>query len=281
MKLILPLFLLLLSRPCFSQELFVSTEPASSLPAKSIDLKISGRYFPFDRVYDRPAARLTAELKAGLTKKWMVSLGRSFSDMHTYRFKYESYFFYTKYRFLSHDDVHRHFRMAAFLQASHTDSPFHYDEVGLTGDKSGIEAGLIATRLSNRFALSASVSHAQLLDASRFNKTVYVPRHIYEVMNYSLSSGYLLFPKNYSGYRQLGINLYMELLAQQALDGSKYFAEAAPALQLVFFSTTRLNAGYRFQLAGNAQRMSKNSWVIGIEQSFLNVWKRRKGGVSN
>jgi len=276
MKTIFLSLLLLLSSACFSQELFVFTEPASSLPAHSIDLKVSGHYFPFDRVYDRPAVRLVTELKAGITPDWMVSLGHSFSDMHTYRFKDESYFFYTKYRFLSHDEVHSHFRMAAFLQAAHTAAPFHYDEVGLTGDKSGLEAGLIATKLSNRLALSASVSHAQLLDASRFNKTVYIPKRIYEAMNYSLSSGYLLFPREYSGYRQLGLNLYVELLAQQALDRSRYFIDAAPALQLVLFSTTKLNAGYRFQLAGNAERMSKNSWSIGIEQSFLNVWKKKR-----
>ncbi len=267
------LFIILLKTK--AQELFVSTKPASNISARSISLIVSDHYAPNDAVYDRPANRFMPELNVGLSKKIMLSAGGSFSNMHTYKFKPESIFGYVKYRFLAHDDMHKHFRMAAFVQGSHTIAPFHYDEIGLTGDKSGIEGGVIATQLWNRFALSGSVSHVQLLDKSRFNETVYLPERVYEAMNYSLSSGYLFLPIEYKSYKQLGVNLYFELLAQQALDKSAYFIDAAPAVQFILFSNTKLNACYRLQLSGDAQRMSKTSWLFTIERNFLNVWKAK------
>ncbi|WP_121356757.1 hypothetical protein [Flavisolibacter nicotianae] len=256
-----------------AQELFVFTDPASGLAARSLNLKLSDHYMPYDRVYSRPAHRLMLDAEVGISRKLTAMAGVSVSNMHTYQVKQEALFVEAKYRCLSLDEVHRHFRMAAFVQASHTKAPFHYDETNLTGDKSGVRLGMIATKLWNRFALSGTLSHTQVLDSSRFNETVYIPRRIYQTLNYSLSGGYLVLPRRYTSYRQVNVNLYGELLAQQALDHKSYYVDAAPALQFIFFSNTKLNVGYRFKLAGNAQRMSNVSWLFSIERSFLNVWK--------
>jgi hypothetical protein len=269
------ILLLLISVWTNAQELFVYTEPASNIAARSIRLRATGQYYPFDRVYDRPASRLVPELSIGLHRKLMLSLGGSFSNMHTYHFKMESLFAYGKYRFLAHDALHQHFRMAAFVMASHTQAPFHYDEVELTGDKSGVQLGVAATQLWNLLALSGSISHIQVLDKSRHDEVVYVPERIYETMNYSLSTGYLVLPRHYSTYKQVGVNLYLEMLAQQALDHPRYFVDLGPALQLIFFSNTQLNFGYRFQLTGDAQRISKTSWLVSLDRNFLNVWKAK------
>jgi len=196
--------------------------------------------------------------------------------MHTTDFKYESVSFYAKYRFLSKDELHKHFRMAFFADASTTRAPFHYDEITLMGDKSGIEAGIIATQLWHKLALSGTISHTQVLDQSRRNKTViYVPARNYQAMNYSLSAGYLIFPKEYTDYKQTNLNLYLEILAQQTLDQQTSYVDMAPALQLIFNSNTKLNIGYRFQAAGNMQRMASNSWQISVERTFLNALKRK------
>ena len=203
----------------------------------------------------------------------MGALLGSASNMHTYDFKTESLTFFTKYRFLAHDEVHRHFRMAVFLQGSYTQAPFHYDEISLRGDRSGVEAGLIATQLLNRFALSGNISNVQVLDRSRNSETVFVPPRIYQAMNYSFSSGYSLFPKVYKSYRQLGANLYLEFLAQQTLDISRYYIDAAPAIQVVLFGNTKINAGYRFQLAGNESRVAKMSLQFSLDTLLLNIWK--------
>jgi len=267
---------LFLSFSALSQELYIFSEPASNIPAKSMMIKLTSHFVSYDRVFARSALRLMPEVRMGLHKKFMLDIGGSFSNMHTSHFDGESIFVYAKYRFLSLDDVHKHFRMAFFGEASHTNAPFHYDEISLMGDKSGAEVGLIATELLNKLALSLSVSHTQLLDSSRYNHIVYVPTRNYKAMNYSLSGGYLLFPKEYTDYRQINVNLYLELLTQQALDLHTYYFDFAPAVQFIFSSNTKLNFSYRFQWSGNMQRMSKDSWVISFERSFLNVFSKRK-----
>ena len=226
--------------------------------------------------HNRPMQRYMPEVMFGLSKKWMLRAGATFGDMHTPGFAWESVSLYSKYRFLSHDEIHRHFRMAAFADASYTRVPFHNDEVALQGDKSGIQFGLIATQLWHKLAVSGAVSHTQVLDKSRKSKnTVYIPSRIYQAMNYSLSAGYLLLPKEYNNYKQTNLNLYAEVLAQQSLDRKAYYIDLGPALQLIFNSNTKLNFGYRFQVDGNMQRMAKTSWLISLERTFLNALKKK------
>jgi len=206
----------------------------------------------------------------------MLRVGASFSNMHTSSFKTESFALYSKYRLFSQEEIHRHFRMAVFFNASYSYAPFHGEEVELMGDKTGIAMGLIATKLLHKFALSGSLSHTQLLDSSRFNDVVYVPTRIYQAINYSVSSGYLLFPREYEDLDQLSVNLYMELLGQQTLTQDKYYFDLAPALQFIINSNLKLNLSYRVQLAGNMNRTSENRLQFNLEKNFLNVWKRKK-----
>ena len=263
-------------KPAISQELYVFSESASNMPAKSVGTKLTAHFISYDKIYDRSAQRLMPEIMVGLHKNLMIHAGGTFSNMNTGHFNGESFYIYAKYRFLSFDGVHKHFRMAVFANASHTNSPFHYDESELMGDKSGIQFGLIATQLLNKLALSMTVGNIQLLDSSRHNHIVYIPKRNYQAMDYSLSAGYLLFPKEYTDYRQLNVNLYLELLAQQAIDLNKYYVDLAPALQFIFNSNAKLNVGYRFQLHGDMQRMSKDSWLISFERNFLNALPKKK-----
>jgi hypothetical protein len=257
-----------------AQELFVFTEPASNMPAKSITVRLKGEYMPPQPWHSLPMHRIMPEVMFGLSKRLMMHAGVTFGDMHTANFAWESVFMYGKYRFLSKDEIHKHFRMAAFAEGAYTRSPFHQDEANVGGDKNGIQFGVIATQLWHKFALSATIGHTQILDKSRNSKNViYVPSRIYQAMNYSLSAGYLLLPKEYTDYKQLNVNLYTEFLAQQSLDRKAYYFDMAPALQLIFNSNTKLNLGYRFQLGGTMQRMAKTGWVISLERTFLNALK--------
>jgi hypothetical protein len=276
MKQFIVVFSLLLSASLKGQELYVYSEPASNMPAHSMSGKLTGHFVTDDEIYGRLAQRWMPEVMFGFSKKIMVHLSATFANMHTSDFQFESVSTYIKYRFLSKDEIHKHFRMAAYLDGSYTQSPFHYDDISLMGDKSGIEAGLIATQLWHRFALSGTVSHTQVLDESRNDKVIYVPARNYQSMNYILSGGYLLFPKEYTDYKQLNVNLYTEFLAQQALDESQYYVDMAPAVQFIFNSNFKLNIGYRFQLASDMDRMTKDSWLISIERTFLNALKKKK-----
>lgn len=277
MKRLLPLLFVLAVLSTRGQELYVFSDPASNIPAASISAKVTGMFMGAQPWHERPMQRYMPEVMFGLCKKLMLRTGFSIADMHTSNVSWESVFIYGKYRFLSNDDVHRHFRMAVFADASFSRAPFHNDEVSLQGDKSGVQLGLIATQLTNKLAVSGTVSHSQVLHNSRNSKNViYVPSRIYQVMNYSLSAGYLVLPREYTDYRQVNLNLYAEFLAQQSLDRSAYFIDFAPAVQLIFNSNTKINVGYRQQLAGNMLRMAEsNNWLISVERTFLGALKKK------
>lgn len=275
MKFLLPFLGLLICTAGNAQELYVFSEPASNMPAHSISTKLTGHFVGRDERYGRFSQRYMPEIMFGLNKNWMVHVASTLSNMHTTNFRFESASIYAKYRFLSKDDIHKHFRMAVFADASVTRSPFHYDEITLMGDKSGVEAGIIATQLWHKLAVSATLSHTQVLDKSRNDKVIYVPARNYQSLNYAVSAGYLLFPKEYTDYRQTNLNLYFELLGQRSLDRKKYFVDLAPALQLIFNSNAKLNIGYRFQVSNNMERMTNNSWLISFERTFLNALRKK------
>ncbi len=256
-----------------AQELYVFTEPASNIPAHSISLKLTDHFVTSDNIYNRFSHRLMPQVMLGVSKKLMFHIGGSFSNMHTPDFRAESINFYTKYRFLSKDELHKHFRMAVFAEISATKAPFHYDEITLMGDKEGMALGLVATQLWHKLAVSATVTHTQLLDNSRFNKVLYIPQRNYQAMNYSLSAGYLVFPKEYRDYKQTNLNLYLEILSQQTLDRKTNYLDIAPAVQLIFNSNAKLNLGYRFQATGNMSRMANNSWQVSFERTLLGAFK--------
>jgi hypothetical protein len=258
-----------------AQELYVYSEPASNMPARSVSLKLTSHLVPSDNIYNRVSHRFMPQVMFGFSKNFMLHVGGTIANMHTTDTKYESWNVYMKYRFLSKDEIHKHFRMAVFAEGSYTRAPFHYDEITLMGDKSGVQLGVIATQLWNKFALSGTVSHIQVLDKSRGSKIIYVPERAYQSIDFSLSGGYLLLPREYKDYKQLNVNLYAELLGQQNIDVKRYAIDLAPAVQLIFNSNAKLNIGYRVQLAGSMQRMTKNSWQISFERTFLNALKKK------
>ncbi|WP_162817798.1 hypothetical protein U0035_12535 [Niabella yanshanensis] len=251
-----------------AQELYIYTEPASNIPAKSISAKLSANYAEGMRGESKGLVqRYRPEMYMGLSKNFMLRASGTFANMHTSAFKFESASLYGKYRFLSKDEAHRHFRMAAFADASVSKAPFRYDEIALMGNKTGAEAGVIATQLINKLAISGTVSHVQVLDKSRFEDA---PLNLpYQAMNYFLSAGYLLFPRKYEDYRQTNFNIYTEILAQQTLDTKRYYVDMAPGVQFIFNSNSKLNLGYRFQLGSDMNRMARSSVQLSFERTFF------------
>lgn len=252
-----------------SQELFVFSEPASNMPAKSLSVKGSAR-FVRDLHKDRHMQRYTPEIMFGLSKNWMLHGAVTFSDMTTSDIKWESARIYAKYRFLSLDDVHKHFRMAAFSEASYSRNRRPFDELSFEGDQSGLQLGLIATQLWNKLAVSGTGSYL-MYGGTRYKE--FPQAHPYQAMNYSLSAGFLLLPVNYTSFKQTNLNLYAELMGQRVLDLNGYYLDFAPAIQLIFDSNAKLNVGYRYQIAGDMSRMGERGWLISFERTFLNALK--------
>lgn len=224
---------------------------------------------------NRILQRHMPEVMFGLNNKWMLHAGVSISDMHERRFIFESVRLYGKYRFLSVDEVHKHFRIAAFGAASYSRNHMDHNEINLMGDHSGAQGGLIATQLWNKFALSATGSWNEILHKQRWIKQ---PRKVYSfsAINYALSAGFLLFPLNYENYEQTNVNLYAELLGSKNRGEDSSFLDLAPAIQFIFKSTSKLNIGYRFQLDGNIYRLANKSFIVSYEHIFLNALRRKK-----
>lgn len=259
-----------------AQELYVFSEPASNMPGKSISLKLGGMYGK-DIHTKRTLQRYMPEIMFGLNKNLMVHTSFTFSNMHQRSFIYESARLYAKWRFLSNDEIHKHFRMAAFGAVSYSRNHLDHNEINLAGgDQSGIQAGLIATQLWNKLAVSGTVSLNEILDEER-RKKLLPAQFAFSAMNYSLSAGYLVLPKEYTSYNQTNLNLYFEILGSRNLNwtGDRYYIDFAPAVQLIFNSNSKLNLGYRFQVAGDIYRLMDKSFYVSYEHTFLNALKKK------
>ena len=275
MRIFLTAILFLFAVNVTAQELYPYTEPASNMPSKSISLKMAAM-FGKGVHGNKLEQRYSPEVMFGLSKKWMVHAGLTFSNMYESFLYYESARLYAKYRFLSKDDVHKHFRMAAFVMGAYSRNRLQHNELNLMGDHSGVQGGIIATQLWNKLAISATVSETEVFDWKREDE-VWSQQYAFEALNYSLSAGYLVLPFDYKNYNQTNLNVYAELLGGRNLDWKyeKYFLDLATSIQLIFKSTSKLNLGHRFQLKSDIYRNMKSSWMISYEYIFLNALKKK------
>ncbi len=275
MKKLLFLLLLYFAQQATAQELYVFSNPASNVPAASLTLK-NGSMFNRSIHTDKIVQRHMPEVMLGLNKNLMVSANATFSNMHSSKkVDFESWRLYVKYRFLSKDELHKHFRMAVFAAGSYSNNHLDHNEINFMGDQSGIQAGIIATQLWHKLAVSGTVSYNEVLQDREWKKDP-LGLYAYSALNYSLSAGYLLFPKEYKDYRQTNFNIYCELLGSRLLDFNKekYYIDLAPAVQFIFNSKAKLNLGYRFQLAGDIYRLSKRMYYVSYEHTFLGLLKK-------
>lgn len=281
--------------PAIAQELYVSTEPASNMATGSIGMRLNSKFFHMlaDGSY---SCRLDPELMFGLGRKWMGHLNFYASNMYQPQFKAEGGSAYIKYRFYSDDDIHSHFRMAAYGKMSLIDNPsalqkpyiyytsningevvehqgiryYQSDEIDLDGNNSGFLAGIVATKLLSKWAVSSSgyiIHRWDNLNAS------HAPEQSNVAFNYTLSGGYLLLPRLYKNYHQTNLNLYCEILGSSSLDKKAYFIDVAPAIQFIFNSISRLDISYRTEMAGTMERLSKNYFLLRFEYNLLNVFR--------
>jgi hypothetical protein len=160
--------------------------------------------------------------------------------------------------------------MAAFVDGAYSRNPLRYDEMNLDGDNSGIQLGWVGTQLVHKLAISGTVSAMRLFDPA-FRESLTSGALDQNALNYSLSAGYLLFPRKYTSYQQVNLNVYLELLGMKGLEAGRYYLDLAPALQLIVNSTTKINLGIRTQTAGSAYRLARQNYFLSVETSVLNV----------
>lgn len=280
--------LLLLAAGAAAQELYVATEPASNMPANSLGIRLTSKFFRMEHE-GITGTRVEPELMWGINKKLMVHLIGYASNQMQPSIEPEGGSIYVKYRFYSADETHRHFRLAAYVKGSVINNPFspvrnpddhsiprrpyNNEELDLEGGASGVSGGIIATQLLHKVALSGTAGYNRFMNNVKDNLPDYLPAN---ALNYSFSAGYLLLPRTYRSYEQTNLNLYVEFLGKTNLDkGSRsHYVDIAPAVQLIFNSTTRLDIGYRTQLGGSMPRNVFNTFMIRLEHNIFNIKNR-------
>ncbi|MGV8877423.1 MAG: hypothetical protein ACOH2A_00195 [Sphingobacteriaceae bacterium] len=249
----------------YAQELYVNTEPASNMATNSLGIRLEnqGTFNPGLK------NRTTLELMYGASKSLMIHASGYLSNVYQQNQRLEGYSAYAKYRFLSVDTVQRHFRGAVFLKAAKISNPIFNQDITLEGDNTGIQTGLVFTQLAHKLALSGSASYLRDLSGKQFSTL----NEAFDknALSYTLSAGYLLYPKNYTSYDQTNMNIYLEILGKNNFSGQNYI-DISPAVQFIFNSVFRLDLSYRMPLIDNMERNSKNMYLVRLEYNFFNVF---------
>ena len=278
-----------------AQELYVSTEPASNMATGSIGFRLNTKLFRMNHSGKYNSYRIDPEIMFGVSKQLMVHINAYGSNMFQNDSRFEGGSLYAKYRFYSQDDVHEHFRLAAYAKVSVINNPQYLittehhllpdglggyvqheqelhlrsNDIDLDGNNSGVAAGIVATKLKNKFALSASAGYTYRMNNINHKTEIYQPLR---AITYTTSAGLLLFPKEYTSYKQTNMNLYIEMLGQSFIDKKQYYVDVAPAVQFIFNSIARLDVAWRTKLSGNVERLSTSSFMLRLEYNLLNVF---------
>lgn len=269
MKTRLIIAMLLISLSGMAQELFVYTEPASNMATGSFGLRLNNYFMP-ESYTNKTDYQLIPEIMVGVSRRLMIH-GDVFLSNRNKPLSTEGGSIYAKYRFISNDEVQKHFRMAAFGRYSFNNSNIDQEEINLYGHNTGFEAGIVATQLLHKVALSSGLSFLKALDNGSSNKFLYGNLNS-KAINYTLSVGKLMLPKEYTDYKQTNLNLMLEFLNQLNLGSGKYYMDVAPSVQLIFNSVARLDLGYRQQLSSSFYRTTPNGLFIRLEYNLFNAF---------
>ncbi len=259
-----------------AQELFTYTEPASNMAKGTLGFRLNSTLMK-DEVELENNLHINPELMLGVSKKWMFHLegflsNRGLVTDRNNTLIAEGGSLYLKYRFYSIDEVHSHFRLAAFSKFSINNSDVHHDAIDLNGYNSGYEMGFIATKLQHKVALSISLALLHALDNK--NEINYrFPNNNRDAFNYTFSFGKLLLPKTYKNYNQTNMNGMLEILCQTNINTGKTYVDMAPVLQFIFLSKMRADISYRFPLSNDLYRSASKGFLLRLEYNVFNAIK--------
>jgi len=259
------LVLLMSSAGAYTQELYVATEPASNMPQNALGIRLTQEAV-FTNGY---RAKIIPEAMIGLSKNLMVHQSLFLNNVQQNSFKTTGGAFYAKYRFLSIDSTHSHFRGAVYAGYAAVNGAINAREISLDGDNTGWQGGIVFTQLLHKLALSGSLSYTKALNNKKGNL---LPADFgSESLGYSLSSGLLVYPKSYRSYKQTNVNVYLEFLGKSNLGKKEHVLDAAPALQFIINSNFRIDVSQRIQVWSSMTRNQKNLLLLRLEYNLFNI----------
>jgi len=252
----------------YSQELFVVTDPASNVPTNTLSVRLAQSLFKeqFTSEYNY---HLMPEVTYGLNKNLMFRVS-AFVSNRGKSLVTEGGSFYSKYRFYSTDDLNSHFRLAAYGRYSFNNADIHQEQIEIMGHNTGFEAGLVATKLIKKVAISSTISFEKAFD----NKPNYpFPNNLgNNATNYTLSFGKLVYPKKYTSFKQTNINLMVEFVGQTINENGKSYLDVVPAIQFIFNSQARLDLAYKKELLSSMLRTAPDGFYFNLEYNFFNLF---------
>lgn len=276
------IFLLFFVSSINAQELYPHVEPASNIPKGVLGIRLANEgYNEINQFRTQQSLRVMY----GFTPKWMATASFNFSNHHgkalpadfirndrtigyhthgiqkgkTYPYSFGNFNLNLKYRFLSIDGEQSHFRMAAYAEGATGNQAHDEAEPSLMGDNGGVGAGLTATKLQKRFAISASVGGIVSQDYIYKKSDSTLKISYGNALTYSLSMGLLCLPLKYKNYKQTNVNLYAEFIGK-SYEGAKIYSngkeiiiasvpglekgnyiEFRPSVQFIFNSKLRID----------------------------------------
>jgi hypothetical protein len=302
-------FIFLSSTFCKAQELFPQVDPASLIPKNVFGVRVFNQGF---NEVNQFRSLQSYRFMYGISSKWMVSQSFNFSNHHgrtfpsnfirndgtigyhthgvtkgiKYPYLFENMAISIKYRFLRIDGDKRHFRMAAYLDLAGGNSAHDEAEPSLMGDNSGIGAGLTATKLHKRFAISGSIGGVLPLAYNYKQDGSSVKVQYGKALNYSLSMGLLCLPIKYKNFNQTNVNLYAEFIGKAyqgasifnngkeiliasvpALEKGNYI-EFRPAIQFIINSNLRIDLSMGKPIVSHSYVTTSTAYYFTIQRYF-------------
>jgi hypothetical protein len=298
-----------------AQELYLLHEPASTIGKNTLGIRMfSETYKEWNQIRNMSYLRLMYGInsKLNIYATGIVSNhhGKKFPEEYpfhntpergaTYPYKFNGVHLYTKYRFLTIDKKNQHLRFAAYLEGTMVKTTHHESESNLSmGDTKGIGGGIITTYLLHKFAISGSLGYIIPFDQIGYSpdptmaiKDTKVKTKYGNTWSYSLSMGYLLFPKIYKNYKQTNINLYVELHGKKFSDANitlhlddeleyelsrhRYpaalqqggYLDISPGLQFIIHSNLRIDFCTTFPLLGKSWARLYPVYTVALQYYF-------------
>ncbi|MGZ4033425.1 MAG: hypothetical protein ACXVPU_10995 [Bacteroidia bacterium] len=292
-----------------AQELFPHADPASNIPKGVLGIRIANEGF---NEITQFRSQQNVKFMFGFSPKLMMTESFSFSNHHglyfpedfikndaaighytngvkkgnKYPYQFENLNVKIKYRFLSRDEEKEHFRMSAYLELAGGNEAHDEAEPSLSGDNGGIGAGLTATKLKNRFAISATIGGIvpQKYYYQRLDSTLQVKYG--KALTYSLSMGLLCLPLKYKNYEQLNVNVYAEFVGK-VYDGAKVYSDNAqvlianvpalekgsylefrPSVQFIFHSNLRVDLSVGTPVVNRSYAHSLTVYYVNVQRYF-------------
>ena len=293
----------------FSQALFPHIDPASLVPKGVLGIRLANEgYDELGQFRSQQSLRFMF----GLAPKWMLTQSFSFSNHHAkdfppdfiqndgtigyhthgvkkgkkYPYLFESLNLNVKYRFLSIDGEKKHFRMAAYVEAAGGNEAHDEAEPSLMGDNGGIGAGITATKLHQRFAISGNVGGILPQNYYYERKDSSVRVSYGKALSYGLSMGLLCLPFKYKDYNQTNMNIYLEFVGK-AYEGAKvfnkgqevlisnvpglekgYYLECRPSMQFIFRSNLRIDLSVGFPVINRSYVHTSPVYFFTLQRYF-------------